>query len=330
MARIHQALAVLALAMAALIAPAQAQSIPRDIATRVEIHPLPSLTLSDRQFLNGDPSGTPVTVAGEFRIAQGGGRLPVVVLMHGSSGVGATTDAWVRHFNAMGISTFVIDGFTGRQLTVVGPNQALLGRLNLIVDIYRALDVLAKHPRVDPERIALMGFSRGGQAALYASLDRFNKLWNKSGAQFAAYIPFYPDCGTTYATDTEIVARPVRIFHGAPDDYNPISSCKAYVQRLVDAKRDVTLTDYPDSPHGFDSGLIGMNTTTVSTNSQTVRACDIREADGGVLMNAATKKPFSYQDECVALNPHVGGNPDTADASRRAVSAFLKELFKLP
>jgi hypothetical protein len=70
----------------------------------------------------------------------------------------------------MGISTFVIDGFSGRGLTAVGPNQALLGRLNFILDIYRALDILAKHPRVDPERIALMGFSRGGQAALYASL----------------------------------------------------------------------------------------------------------------------------------------------------------------
>ena len=63
-----------------------------------------------------------------------------------------------------------------------------------------------------------MGFSRGGQAALYASLDRFNKLWNKSGVQFAGYIPFYPDCSTTYATDTEVAARPIRIFHGTPDD----------------------------------------------------------------------------------------------------------------
>src|SRR3981081_4878621 len=77
----------------------------------------------------------------------------------------------------MGISTFVIDGFTGRGLTSVNTDQASLGRLNFILDIYRALDILAKHPRVDPERIALMGFSRGGQAALYASLRRSHKMW---------------------------------------------------------------------------------------------------------------------------------------------------------
>ena len=235
----------------------------------------------------------------------------------------------MRHFNAMGISTFVIDGFSGRGLTAVGPNQALLGRLNFIVDIYRSLEILAKHPRVDPDRIALMGFSRGGQAALYASLERFHKLWNKSGAQFAAYIPFYPDCSTSYAAETDVAAKPIRIFHGTPDDYNPVASCKAFVRRLQEAKRDVVLTEYPDSQHGFDSGLIGLSTTNVSANAQTVRNCTIREGEGGVLMNAATSAPFSYKDACVELNPHVGGNPATAEEARKAVSDFLQALFKL-
>jgi dienelactone hydrolase len=306
-----------------------AQSMPKEVAARVEIYAIPSLTISDQQFLTGDANGKPVTVAGEFRIAQGAGRLPVVVLMHGSSGVGANTEPWVHQFNGMGISTFVIDGFTGRGLTAVGPNQALLGRLNLILDIYRSLDILAKHPRVDPERIVLMGFSRGGQAALYASLERFNKLWNKSGAQFAGYIPFYPDCSTRYATDTEVAAHPIRIFHGTPDDYNPVASCKAYIGRLQDAKRDVVLTEYPDSQHAFDAGLLGVSAITVSANAQTARNCHIIEGEGGVLMNADTNAPFGYKDACIELNPHVGGNPATAEAARKAVSDFLQALFKL-
>src|SRR6476469_5016643 len=301
-----------------------AQSMPREVAARVELYALPSLTISDQQFLSGDANGKPVTVAGEFRIAQGSGRLPVVVLMHGSSGVGANIEPWVHQFNRMGISTFVIDGFSGRGLTAVGPNQALLGRLNLSVDIYRSLEILVMHPRVDPERIVLMGFSRGGQAALYASLDRFNKLWNKSGVQFAGYIPFYPDCSTTYATDTEVAARPIRIFHCTPDDYNPVASCKAYVARLLDAKRDVVLTEYPDSAHGFDAGLLGANTIAVSVNAQTARNCRIKEGDGGVLMNGETNAPFTYKDSCVELNPHVGGNPKTAAEARKSVEEFLQ------
>jgi dienelactone hydrolase len=306
-----------------------AQSMPKEVAARVEIYAIPSLTMSDQQFLTGDANGKPVTVAGEFRIAQGAGRLPVVVLMHGSSGVGSTTEAWVHQFNSMGISTFVIDGFTGRGLTAVGPNQALLGRLNLILDIYRSLDILANHPRVDPNRIVLMGFSRGGQAALYASLDRFNMLWNRSGVQFAGYIPFYPDCSTSYLTDTNVAARPIRIFHGTPDDYNPVASCKAYVARLQEAKRDVVLTEYPDSAHGFDAGLLGVSNVSVSTDAQTARHCHIKEGEGGVLMNSDTQAPFGYKDACIELNPHVGGNPTTAGEARKAVSDFLRMLFKL-
>lgn len=139
---------------------------------------------------------------------------------------------WARDLNELGISTFALDGFTGRGLTEVNSNQALLGRLNLILDIYRSLDILAAHPRVDPARIALMGFSRGGQATLYVSLKRFHDMWNKSGLEFAAYIPFYPDCHITFISDTVISDRPIRIFGGALDDYNPIAACKAYVKRL--------------------------------------------------------------------------------------------------
>jgi len=196
-------------------------------------------------------------------------------------------------------------------------------------DIYRSLEILAKHPRVDPDRIVLMGFSRGGQAALYASLDRFQKLWNKSGAQFAAYIPFYPDCSTSYATDTETVARPIRIYHGTPDDYNPVATCKAFVARLQEEKRDVTLTEYPDSQHGFDAGLLGVSSNVMASGAQTVRNCKIRESEGGVLINTETQAPFGYKDACVETNPHVGGNPATAEAARKAVSDFLQVLFKL-
>jgi dienelactone hydrolase len=306
-----------------------AQSVPKDVASRIEIYAIPSVTISDQQFLTGDANGKQVTIAGELRLAQGSGRLPVVVMMHGSGGVSGVSEAWVHQFNSMGISTFVLDGFSGRGLTSTSTNQAQLGRLNFIVDIFRALDILARHPRVDPDRIVLMGFSRGGQAALYASMNRFEKLWNKSGARFAGYIAFYPDCATTYNTDTDVAGRPIRIFHGSPDDYNPVASCKAYVARLKQAGRDVMLTEYPDSPHGFDSGLFGFNANIVSANAQSVRNCHIKEGEGGLLMNADTQAAFSYKDACVELNPHVGGNPDTAKEARSAVAEFLEALFKL-
>jgi len=46
-------------------------------------------------------------------------------------------------------------------------------------------------------------------------------------------------------------------------------------------------------------------------------------------MNANTQAPFDYQDGGIELNPHVGGNPATAEAARKAVSEFLLVLFRL-
>jgi dienelactone hydrolase len=92
--------------------------------------------------------------------------LPAVILLHGSGGISGYVTDWEMDLNSMGVATFVIDCFKGRGIVNTNNDQSQLGRLSMIVDAYRALDVLAKHPRIDPNRIAIMGFSRGGQAAL--------------------------------------------------------------------------------------------------------------------------------------------------------------------
>ena len=300
----------------------------KQMASRTELHSIPSLTLSDEQFLKGDASAKPVVVSGNLRIAQGLGRLPVVVMIHGSGGMGANIDLWTRDLNEMGVSTFALDGFTGRGMASVNTDQAQLGRLNMILDAYRMLDILAKHPRVDPSRIVLMGFSRGGQAALFASLKRFHRSWNKSGIDFAAYIPFYPDCMTAYQSDTDVADKPIRIFHGTPDDYNPVAKCKTYVERLRSAGRNVQLTEYPNAQHAFDNPLASL-TPIVAKNAQTVRGCTIREEANGQLVNAATAQPFTYKDACVERDPHVGHDPVATQAAKQAVKDVIKTVFKL-
>ena len=309
--------------------PANTSDIAKgSIPARTELHTFQSLTISDADFLKGKDAGTPVTVAGEFKVAQGTGRMPVVVMVHGSSGIGPNTEVWARQFNQMGVSAFILDGFTGRGLTVVGPDQSQLGRLNLSLDAYRALDVLARHPRVDPKRIVLMGFSRGGQATLYASEKRFLKAWNRSGLEFAAYLPFYPDCHTVYQNDTDVADRPIRIFHGSADDYNPVPPCKAFVERLRATGHDVELIEYAGAQHSFDSPL-GSTTPTVSKNAQTVRNCRIREEPVGNLINATSGAPFTYADPCVERDPHVGYDPNASDAAHRYIGDFLAALFGL-
>lgn len=307
---------------------ANVEPVLQDLAARTELHSIDTLTLSDAQFLRGDATGKATRTSGQLRLAKSSGRLPVVVLQHGSGGMAPNVEMWARELNKIGISTFALDGFTGRGLTEVNTNQALLGRLNFILDIYRSLDVLANHPSVDPERIALMGFSRGGQATLYASLKRFHRLWNKSGAEFAAYVPFYPDCMTTFLSDTDVVERPIRIFGGIQDDYNLVAACKAYVERLRAAGADVEVTEYPNASHAFDNPL-GAQPAMMRPGFQSVRNCNIQEEGNGLLINAGTKQPFTYTDACVIHGAHTGHDPVATQEVKQAVKELFKRVFQL-
>src|SRR5438094_298681 len=68
--------------------PALAEPSLADLAARVELRAIETLTLSDEQFLNGDKNGKPTLIAGELRLPRGGtGKLPAVVLLHGSGGI---------------------------------------------------------------------------------------------------------------------------------------------------------------------------------------------------------------------------------------------------
>src|SRR6185437_5854762 len=109
-------IAATAAALVGLLAAHAADGNLKELAARTELYPIQTLTLSDQHFLKGVAEGTATTISGQFRIAQGKGRLPVVVLMHGSGGMGPNIQMWSEELNAMGVSTFAIDGFTGRGL----------------------------------------------------------------------------------------------------------------------------------------------------------------------------------------------------------------------
>jgi dienelactone hydrolase len=315
---------VLSLAPPALAA----DNLPKDISARVEAIPIQTLTISDGQFLKGIAYGTPTTIAGVLRVAQGPGQHPVVILVPGSGGFNANTDVWDRQFQAMGISTFIMDPFAGRGIVSTVVDQSQLGRLNEILDIYRSLAVLAAHPRVDPTRIAVMGFSRGGQAALYSSLKRFHKLWNPTGVDLAAYIALYPTCNTTFIADTDVSEHPIRIFHGVSDDYVEIAPCREYFQRLKSTAKDVQMTEYPDTWHAYDFPVFSTSPTVVQ-NAQTTIHCVLKEEPLGQIVNTSTQKLFTYNDACVALNPHVAYSATSTHATEDAVKSLLKTAFRL-
>ena len=295
---------------------------------RVEVYPIKTTTLTDQQFLTGAKDGPEAIIGGELRPPRlGNDRLPVVVLLHGSSGIAAYVNDWVPVLNSLGAATFLVDSFTGRGLTNVGNDQAQLGRLAQVLDSYRALELLAKHPRIDASRIAAMGFSRGGQGVLYAMMKRFQNMHSHGGLAFATSIPFYPECDTTFIDDENVTDAPIRIFHGIADDYVSLPRCRSYVERLRRTGKNVELTEYVGAQHVFDG--VQFKAPLKLPDAQTTRNCRLEEIADGIVVNSDTKQRFTYSDPCVERGATVAYQEEAHKASMQAVEEILRINLKL-
>jgi len=295
-------------------------------ASRVEMRPFNSLTLTDEQFLSGDKNGPAVTLAGELRFPRESppGKLPAVIIMHGSGGINAANQSWAYEFNQAGIASFVVDSFSGRGLTQVSTDQAKLGRFAGVLDAFKAYEVLASHPRVDANRIALIGTSRGGTAVIYTAMRRFQKTWAPNFRALVTF-PLYPSCFDRLDQDEDI-SMPIYAFHGEIDDYASKEQCKAWLKRLDSAGKSVKSIEYKNAPHSFDS-LLGSKTPVASKGSQSTSQCHIVEKSGA-LINTDENKPFSYGDKCVSYDPKTGYEANAANAVHKAVMDELKVLFR--
>jgi dienelactone hydrolase len=328
MSTAHNRLASLAWPiLAALALPAngaQAQTY-----MRLEIHAVPTVTLSGEQFLTGDKYGKPTILGGELRIPKPGtDKLPAVILVHGSGGLSASPDRWARELNEIGVAAFILDSFTGRGIVSTANDQSQLNSLAMMVDAYAALGQLAAHPRIDPARIAVMGFSKGAIASVYSSNERFRKMYAPGGVAFAAHIGLYTPCNVTYRDDTRTTGKPIRLFHGIADDYVSIVPCRAYVERLKKAEADVTLTEYPDAHHAYDNFTI--TAPIKNPDGQTTRNCLLEEGANGQIFNSKTGKPYELaSDPCVEKGPQVAYNAAAHVATVAAVKEFLQKTFAL-
>lgn len=297
-------------------------------AARTEVHPVQSMTLSTSQFLTGQTSGKPVTLAGELRIppAKPGSKLPAMVFVHGSSGIGINIDRWARELNSIGVAVFLLDSFTGRGIANTVADQSQLDHLAMLYDAYRALDLLASHAAIDPQKIGIMGFSKGGVAGVYAAMDRFNQGYGSKKARFATYMAFYPPC-YKYRDDEKLDAKPIRIFHGEADDYVPIAPCRDYTTRLKARGMDVGLLGYADSYHGFDAQSLPEKV--VLPHAQHAVQCKLEEGSDGNVLNLDTGKPYERSDSCTGKGATVGYNKAAHMKAIEDVKHEVKTAFKL-
>jgi dienelactone hydrolase len=295
---------------------------------RTEIHPILTKTPSTIDFLNGKVDGTAATIAGELRIPTfGTNKLPAVILVHGSGGVGNNVITWAAELNKLGIAAFILDTFTGRGIVSTIADQSLLSGFAMQYDAYRALEVLAKHPRIDPDRIVIMGFSKGATPSLYSSMARFQKLYGPTGVKFAGHIALYAPCNTGYVEDLVTTGAPIRLFHGLDDNYTLAEHCREYADKLKQTGADVAFFGYAGAHHSYDGSTIPAPIQL--PNAITARKCRFTERPQGSLVNEETGRVPSWNDPCIERGATVAHSATALEETRKEVAAFLKTLFKM-
>lgn len=189
--------------------------------------------------------------------APAGRKLAAVVLVPGSGGVyPELTSFWAARLNQAGMAVFILDVFGPRGVKSTAEDQSRVPFSADLADAFVALGLLASHPRIDPAKIAVMGFSRGAMASVRSNVTRIAAGTATGSARFAAHVSLYSGGCTGY---TAVTAKPgafgpapMLFIHGEDDDYTYASDCRDYAKRISAAGTPADFVLLAGARHKFD------------------------------------------------------------------------------
>jgi dienelactone hydrolase len=193
--------------------------------------------------------GKPLMLTGELQKPDGDGPFPAVVMLHGCSGLKSFKkdyDIWAKRLASWGYASLQVDSFGPRGNPDVCGDPVLISARLRKQDAHDAKSYLSGLPFVNPNQIAIIGWSHGGWTVLHA-IRKLTYIKKKRGDPFRLAIAFYPYC------DIPLLGlnSPLLILSGELDDWCPPQKCQF---RMPPGKTtpEVILKVYPQVHHGFD------------------------------------------------------------------------------
>jgi dienelactone hydrolase len=283
-----------------------------------------SLKIDENSFLKGLKQGDPVIISGELRIPEKQGKVLAVILAHGGGGIRETEKGWVKELNNLGYATFLVDSFSGRNITNTLKGHGSISTGSTVIDLYRALELLKSHPRIDSSKICVMGFSRGGRAVLWAAMKRFQNIWLSPDCSFAAYLSFYPAILEELQNQADIGDGSLCIFQGVADDITPVQKAQDYISELRKFGKEAKIIEYPDAYHSFDDRSLPKHLKIPKI--QNLTKCRFVEISIGKIIQKDTGEPFSDSASCYSNGGTIGYNSNAHLQAVKDVKEFLKTI----
>lgn len=290
------------------------------------------------ELLRGQGSAEAQNVTGHLFLPTGDAKVPAVLLVHGSGGIySAMLDFWPKAFNAAGIAVFSMDSFGPRGVKSTAEDQSQVPFAADTADAFAALKLLATHPRIDPQRIAIMGFSRGGITVQRSAVERIiaaQKL--PDGLRFAAHIPVYSGgCVGVFRLRVKpgvFSKAPQLWLHGNADDYAGIAPCQAYAKEIAEAGTPVEFVVLEGAAHKFDAD--DPRKLFIRGAQRTLDSCPVElDIDTFASYDRSTGQRLqgeAYQaalKSCSAVGASIEGSSQARDRAAQVTLPFLAKAF---
>lgn len=186
---------------------------------------------------------------------SGAANLPAVVMVHGTAGPDSRYHYHTGVLNGAGYAVFQMDFKSG---IFSGPEDRI-GIRPFTPMAAAALKTLRQQPEIDPDRIAIMGFSFGGALAREVFHRNFRAYQMRGKDGFAAHVAFYPQCRFSMGIYQNISAEQsfaggkMLVITGENDSYGDGAHCPQ-LKKEIDAVKagQMELVVIPGADHGFD------------------------------------------------------------------------------
>lgn len=264
------------------------------------------------------------------------GKVPAVVLLHGSDGIGpGMYKVWQNSLNEAGYATVIVDMFTPRGVKETNSDQSQFDNIAQVVDAYLALKLLATHPQIDSKRISLLGRSRGGRVAFDGYWDLTRAKVTEGDLRFASFIPIYPGpiCAARLRFDAGNKNDvPMLILVGDHDKgFGDPAQCAPYFQELsTTANAKIQMKVYKGGYHGFD-GLSKYHVVPVTVGGACSIELDMSDLKKG--RDFKTSEAFSglsqfneRQKRCQTVGRPAGGDASISAQAVKDVIEFLNDV----
>ena len=210
--------------------------------------------------LDRDAAGAAVSLQGMLllpRSAMPPGGYPAVIALHGCGGMYSIRDGHEQElaermalraqmYLREGYAVLFADSFRARgmrEICTIKHGERTVTAAQRRLDALGALGYLAARPDIARDRIALVGWSHGGSAALQAVNTRDAAVagfFERPGAPpfFRAAVALYPGCVTPLkAGDRYAPGAPTRVHIGLLDDWTPAATCAELGNAMASSRR---------------------------------------------------------------------------------------------